>query len=208
LLLKNGVTRESLLGYRVNLFSQKALETFNSIRLEQALDLLLDCYRDIRYSVSPRFELETAVSKLSWLNKWISMPELKNAVENARITLHGSSNQTQNAGQVQSAAPKNTDHPIEASPAGAGVKDSPRNFGPSLSDEFRRIAAKKESGETDEETTEDDVPLWDNIARDNIANRDNITDKENIPEPSAEGSAPENTQVERVLRVIPGIVIN
>jgi DNA polymerase-3 subunit gamma/tau len=91
LLLKNGVERESLLGYSPHLFSAKALETFDSIRLEQALEILLDCYRDIRYTVSPRFELETAVSKLSWLSRWVSPPELKAAMDQAQGALrsHG-----------------------------------------------------------------------------------------------------------------------
>jgi DNA polymerase-3 subunit gamma/tau len=87
LLLKNGVTRESLLGYKPERFSAKVLESLDSIRLEQALELLLGCYRDIRYSVSPRFELETAISKLSWLSRWISPPELRAAVDAARNAL-------------------------------------------------------------------------------------------------------------------------
>jgi DNA polymerase-3 subunit gamma/tau len=87
LLLKNGVTRESLLGYKASQFSAKVLDTYDSIRIEQALELLLDCYRDIRYSVSPRFELETAVSKLSWLTRWASPVELKDALENAKSVL-------------------------------------------------------------------------------------------------------------------------
>ncbi|GHV91748.1 hypothetical protein AGMMS50268_22510 [Spirochaetia bacterium] len=87
LLLKNGVTRESLLGYKPERFSAEVLESLDSIRLEQALELLLDCYRNIRYSVSPRFELETAVSKLSWLSRWISPPELRAAVDAARNAL-------------------------------------------------------------------------------------------------------------------------
>jgi DNA polymerase-3 subunit gamma/tau len=86
LLIKNGVTRESLLGYRPEHFSVRALE-FDSIRLEQGLKLLLDCYRDIRYSVSPRFELETVISKLSWLTRWVSPPELADAVDGARSAL-------------------------------------------------------------------------------------------------------------------------
>ncbi|GHV86911.1 hypothetical protein AGMMS50255_2070 [Spirochaetia bacterium] len=87
LLLKNGVTRESLLGYKPERFSAKALESLDSIRLEQALELLLNCYRDIRYSVSPRFELETVISKLSWLSRWVSPPELRAAVDAARNAL-------------------------------------------------------------------------------------------------------------------------
>jgi DNA polymerase-3 subunit gamma/tau len=89
LLLKNGITRESLLGYSPKLFSEKVLQAFDSIRLEQALDLLLACYRDIRYSVSPRFDLETTISKLSWLGRWVSPPELKAALDGARQALYG-----------------------------------------------------------------------------------------------------------------------
>jgi DNA polymerase-3 subunit gamma/tau len=87
LLLKNGVRRESLLGYSPDRFSSKVLERLDSARLEQALSLLLDLYRDIRYSVSPRFELETAVSKLSWLDRWVSPQELRAAVDDAREVL-------------------------------------------------------------------------------------------------------------------------
>jgi DNA polymerase-3 subunit gamma/tau len=87
LLLKNGITRESLLGYAPDRFSQAAFNAMDSVRLERALDIILNLYRDIRYSVSPRFELETAVSKLSWLTRWIPPPELGAAIMNARDAL-------------------------------------------------------------------------------------------------------------------------
>ncbi|MDR2028385.1 MAG: DNA polymerase III subunit gamma/tau [Treponema sp.] len=87
LLLKNGVTRESLLGYGPDRFSAKVVEAWDSIHLERALSLLLDLYRDIRYSVSPRFELETAISKLCWLDQWVSPKELRAAITGARAAL-------------------------------------------------------------------------------------------------------------------------
>ncbi|WP_041611811.1 DNA polymerase III subunit gamma/tau [Treponema primitia] len=87
LLLKNGVTRESLLGFGPDRFSALVQEKLDSPRLEQALSLLLDLYRDIRYSVSPRFELETAVSKLCWLDRWVSPLELRAAIAGARNIL-------------------------------------------------------------------------------------------------------------------------
>ena len=88
LLIKAGITKESLLGYGVERFS-KAWEKLSLEQLEQGLSILLDLYRDIRYSLSPRFELETAVSKLCWLNKWVSPVELRAAVEGARVALGG-----------------------------------------------------------------------------------------------------------------------
>ncbi|QQO09748.1 DNA polymerase III subunit gamma/tau [Breznakiella homolactica] len=80
LLLKNGITRESLLGYTPDRFSAAVTGALDSIHIERAVSLLLDLYRDIRYSVSPRFELETAVSKLCWLGKWISPAEMGQAI--------------------------------------------------------------------------------------------------------------------------------
>ncbi|MDR2185300.1 MAG: DNA polymerase III subunit gamma/tau [Treponema sp.] len=87
LLIKNGVLRESLLGYGADRFSAKPLEKLDALRLEQALSLLLDLYRNIRYSVSPRFELENAVSKLCWLDRWVSPAELRAAVTEVREIL-------------------------------------------------------------------------------------------------------------------------
>lgn len=84
LLLKNGITKEALLGYTAERFSALTLETLSSIQIERALELLLDAYRDIRYSVSPRYELDTLISKLCWLRRWVSPLELRNAVDGVR----------------------------------------------------------------------------------------------------------------------------
>jgi DNA polymerase-3 subunit gamma/tau len=87
MLLKAGVTKESLLGYGADRFSAKARERLSLPQLDEALTMLLNLYRDIRYSLSPRFELETVVSKLCWLDRWISPPELRAAVDAARTAL-------------------------------------------------------------------------------------------------------------------------
>ena len=86
LLIKAGITKESLLGYGVERFS-KVWEKLSLEQLEEGLSVLLELYRNLRYSLSSRFELETAVSKLCWLNKWISPSELRSAVETAQIAL-------------------------------------------------------------------------------------------------------------------------
>ncbi|GHV95832.1 hypothetical protein AGMMS50293_21520 [Spirochaetia bacterium] len=217
LLMKNGITRESLLGYRMNLFSAKALEAFDSIRLEQALELLLDCYRDIRYSVSPRFELETAISKLSWLSRWVSPPELKSALDRAQNALRGQVAHNGPAAQPGAAAQpatasaaqgglsrpladavrKGREGPAEApgtesrNPSGRQEWNNSENR--SLSEDFRRmLAAKAAGGSGDspgaESPDEDDVPMWSSVAHNN----------------SASG---EESQVERLLRLIPGTIV-
>jgi DNA polymerase-3 subunit gamma/tau len=87
LLIKAGVTREAVLGYSPARFSRIVLEKYDAARLERAGELLYNLYRDIRYSVSPRFELETLASKLCWLEKWISQAEMGEAVAQAKRTL-------------------------------------------------------------------------------------------------------------------------
>ena len=87
LLLKAGITREALLGYPPARYSQAVQEKYDTLRLERAGELLYELYRNIRYSVSPRFELETLVSKLCWLEKWISPAELGDAVARAEKVL-------------------------------------------------------------------------------------------------------------------------
>ncbi|MCL2092892.1 MAG: DNA polymerase III subunit gamma/tau [Treponema sp.] len=90
LLIKAQVTRESILGYNQDRYSKQVLERYDSLRLERAEELLYQLYRDIRYSLSPRFELETLVSKLCWLEKWVSPGELYEAVERAQGLLGAS----------------------------------------------------------------------------------------------------------------------
>ena len=89
LLLKAGVTRESVLGFAPARFSHAVLGKYDAIRLERAGELLYELYRNIRYSVSPRFELETLVSKLCWLDRWISPSELSDAVARTQGFLEG-----------------------------------------------------------------------------------------------------------------------
>ncbi|WP_461246486.1 DNA polymerase III subunit gamma/tau [Treponema sp. R6D11] len=187
LLLKNGVTRESLLGYRPSLFSAKALETYDSIRLEQALDTLLDCYRNIRYSVSPRFELETAVSKLTWLSKWVSPTELKDAVDDARNVLgiagiHGG---TGTPGKQTAAVSRNETSSAAHANHGGGIAVQPQSSdGRSLTDEFNRMISKKNNPTA--AADEDDAPMWDSVRKPESKN------------PS---------EVENVLSIIPGTVV-
>ncbi len=67
LLIKEGVKSENVLGERMESFPPEIRTAFNEEQLEAGLDLFLDLYRDIRYSLNPRYELELAVSKLSRL---------------------------------------------------------------------------------------------------------------------------------------------
>lgn len=89
LLIKNGVTKESLLGNSVERYSKVVLDKWNPIQLERALSIFLQLYRDIRYSLSPRYEIELTFSRLCWLSEYVSNAEVKKAIDAAKGLLAG-----------------------------------------------------------------------------------------------------------------------
>ena len=92
LLIKNGVTKEALLGQSGDRFSAAVIAAWNTVQVERALSVFLQLYRDIRYSVSPRYELELAFSRLCWLKQYVSPPEVKASLDAAYNLLSGNAN--------------------------------------------------------------------------------------------------------------------
>ena len=91
LLIQNGVKKESLLGNSAERYSSLVLGAWNAVQIERALSLFLQLYRDIRYSLSPRYELELAFSRLCWLSSYVSNAEVKKAIDAAQGLLMGNS---------------------------------------------------------------------------------------------------------------------
>ncbi|MCK9548264.1 MAG: DNA polymerase III subunit gamma/tau [Sphaerochaeta sp.] len=73
LFMKAGVADEAVLGVQTDRIPFSLRNAYSAEQLEGALDLFLSLYREVRYSLSPRFELELAVSKLATL-RHISSP--------------------------------------------------------------------------------------------------------------------------------------
>lgn len=96
LLLKNGIKSEALLGQSPERYSKMVLSAWNSIQTERALSIFLQLYRDIRYSLSPRYELELAFSRLCWLTQYVSPSEVKTAIDQAHALLQGAPKLSEN----------------------------------------------------------------------------------------------------------------
>ncbi len=102
LLLKNGIQRESLLGYHPDHFSPEIRGAFSASQLEYAVEQLLAVYRDIRYSLNQRFELELTLSKLSSLKTHLNTGELLTRIQELRSELIASSGGTgPQSGQIR-----------------------------------------------------------------------------------------------------------
>ncbi len=106
LLIKNGIKKESLLGQSPERYSGAVLNGWNTIQTERGISIFLQLYRDIRYSLSPRYELELAFSRLCWLSQYVSPSEVKAAIDKAQALLCGGAQDavgSQSAGGSQSA---------------------------------------------------------------------------------------------------------
>jgi DNA polymerase III subunit gamma/tau len=72
LFIQAGIRRQAVLGYAPEGFSQKCVEIFSAEQLEFAVQQLFQLFRNIRFSLSPRYELELVISKLSNLQQYLS----------------------------------------------------------------------------------------------------------------------------------------
>jgi DNA polymerase III subunit gamma/tau len=89
LFIKHGIRKESLLGYKVDRFSPKVLETFSDVQIEHAIELVLKLHRDIRYSLNQRYELELLISRLSILADFIHPRDILEKIQTLRNGFEG-----------------------------------------------------------------------------------------------------------------------
>jgi DNA polymerase-3 subunit gamma/tau len=78
--LKNGIRKEAILGYSAEAFSKKVVETFAPYQIEKALALLFELYRNLRYSLNQRFEIELALARLTDLKNYITPRQITERV--------------------------------------------------------------------------------------------------------------------------------
>ena len=181
LLIKNGVKKESLLGNSAERYSSLVLGVWNAVQIERALSLFLQLYRDIRYSLSPRYELELAFSRLCWLSSYVSNAEVKKAIDAAQGLLMGNSvvecpqsgriettavhSNVQSAavvstgsttGSTETSQPQQTlqNQPVQQTPP--GVNPIPAGM-PRLS-MLDELIAKEQAGISDDDTGNPDSP--------------------------------------------------
>ena len=81
LFIKHGITDEELLNMRTEEIPDTVLSLLSLAQAEAALRSLLQLYREIRYSISPKFEAELFISRLSGLPFLTSPEELVKKLE-------------------------------------------------------------------------------------------------------------------------------
>ena len=84
LFLKSGIDKDTVLGAAPEDFDAAVLASLSAAQIEKAIELLLALYRNIRFSLNQRFELELVLSRLSQLDSLISPSEVRDALRELR----------------------------------------------------------------------------------------------------------------------------
>ena len=87
LFIRHGVTKESVLGYPVDRYAVTVRDALTQTQIERGIALLFDLYRDIRYSLNPRFELELVLSRLASLGSYLTSREILDEIEAVRSAI-------------------------------------------------------------------------------------------------------------------------
>jgi len=87
LLLKEGIEKEALLGFNKERLAKDVLDEWRGNQIDVALSIMLELYKDVRFSISPRFELELALCRISSLKNYVAPEDLKKAFDAAKSLL-------------------------------------------------------------------------------------------------------------------------
>jgi DNA polymerase-3 subunit gamma/tau len=89
LMIAGGVEKESLLGAARSAFPDILVQTLEAPMLERMLATLFDLYRDMRYSINPRWEVELVVSRLCSIRDYIPPAALSRTVRALKAAMVG-----------------------------------------------------------------------------------------------------------------------
>ncbi len=84
LFYKNGIRRSSILGVEENEIPEDIVNLLSKEQLEAGLRAFMNLYRDLRYTLSPQFELELLFSRLSSLPYLVSSDTLMRKLEDMK----------------------------------------------------------------------------------------------------------------------------
>jgi DNA polymerase-3 subunit gamma/tau len=89
LFIKSGVRREALLSYPVESFSKEILESLSLEQLEKATEMVLELFRNLKFSLNQRFELELLLGRLKRLDELITPAEVIEAIKKLKASISG-----------------------------------------------------------------------------------------------------------------------
>ncbi len=164
LLVKHGITKEALIGQRADRFPQDILQGWEAVQIERALSIMLQLFKDLRFSIDQRYELELAVSRLSWLSDYVSPADLKNAFDAAQSIISG------RAANIETARPlPRREENLSKETMPKETSQSFNNAG-SLTEQFKAVLRRDNKLDGfPEKKNEEKQPVSDNVPSSNVS---------------------------------------
>ena len=139
LFLKSGISKDTLLGFAPQDFDASVLDSLSLPQIEKAIELLLSLYRNIRFSLNQRFELELTLSRLSQLDALISPSDISEALQAMRGEILSAP-----GARVAAAAPApagTTAKPVDVEHGAKMIAESMRREKPALASALERVVS-------------------------------------------------------------------
>jgi DNA polymerase-3 subunit gamma/tau len=146
LFLKSGIAKDTLLGYAPQDFDAGVLESLSPSQIEKAIEMLLALYRNIRFSLNQRFELELLLTRLAQLDSLISPAEVRDALQEMRAQMAGSPG-VRIAAEDAPRAPPAADGEPEPAQVIKKISEALRREKPALSSALERAESVSLDGE-------------------------------------------------------------
>jgi DNA polymerase-3 subunit gamma/tau len=146
LFLKSGITKDTILGYAPQDFDAAVLESLSPEQIEKAIELLLALYRNMRFSLNQRFELELLLCRLAALDRLIDPAEVLAALRQMRGELAGEPG----ARVVPSSSPPPLapdEKPIDPGPIVKKLAETLRREKPALASALDRVGSISKEGD-------------------------------------------------------------
>ena len=125
MLYKAGIKRPDILGSALSDIPEDIAAMLSEEQIEAGLKAVLDLYRDLRYSLSPRFEIELLFLRMSALPDLVTPSSLVRKLEEMKKGVaEGSIVVSEPKARIRIEAPK-VDSEEKAAPAPPEVKDDP-----------------------------------------------------------------------------------
>jgi DNA polymerase III subunit gamma/tau len=122
ILVKNGIRKIEILGYSADRFPPDIIGAYSPTQAECALSLLLSLFRDLRYSVNQRYELELALIRIRDLKTYIAPSEILERISRLREEIVGKTSADEIKSAVISAGKEN-----DESNSSEGAVQNPRS---------------------------------------------------------------------------------
>ncbi|MFI5367443.1 MAG: DNA polymerase III subunit gamma/tau [Spirochaetia bacterium] len=146
LFLQSGITRDTLLGYAADDFDKEVRESLSADQIEKAIELLLALYRNLRFSMNQRFELELLLSRLAQLDRMIDPAEVRAALREMRGELLAAAGGTTAAPSAQEQG-SHEETQIDPAPSLKKIVETLRREKPALASALDKVSAVTLEGE-------------------------------------------------------------